>query len=59
MEDEIGARLVARTSRGIELTSAGQVFLDHAKVVLSQVEVGVEAARRVADPAKPYLCLVF
>lgn len=50
---------MARTSRGIELTSAGQVFLDHAKVVLSQVEVGVEAARRVADPAKPYFVFGF
>ena len=59
LEDEVGTRLVARTSRGIELTSAGQVFLDHARVVLSQVEVGVEAARRLADPAKPYFVLGF
>jgi LysR family transcriptional regulator, hca operon transcriptional activator len=59
LEDEIGARLVLRTSKGIELTSAGQVFLDHARVVLSQIEVGVEAARRLADPAKPYFVLGF
>ncbi len=59
LEDEIGARLVIRTSKGIELTSAGQVFLDHARVVLSQIEVGVEAARRLADPAKPYFVLGF
>jgi LysR family hca operon transcriptional activator len=59
LENEIGARLMVRNSRGVELTSAGQVFLDHARVVLSQIEVGVEAARRLADPAKPYFVLGF
>lgn len=57
LEEEIGAQLFIRRSRGIELTSAGQVFLDHARVVLSQVEVGIEAARRLANPAKPYFVL--
>jgi LysR family transcriptional regulator, hca operon transcriptional activator len=41
------------------LTAAGRVFLDHAKVVLSQVEVGIESARRLADPVKPYFVLGF
>ena len=57
LEEEIGAQLFIRRSRGIELTPAGQVFLDHARVVLSQVEVGIEAARRLANPAKPYFVL--
>jgi LysR family hca operon transcriptional activator len=59
MEEEIGAKLLIRTSRGINLTAAGRVFLDHAKVVLSQVEVGIESARRLADPVKPYFVLGF
>ena len=59
LEEEIGAILLTRSSRGITLTAAGRVFLDHAKVVLSQVDVGVEAARRLADPAKPYFVLGF
>jgi LysR family transcriptional regulator, hca operon transcriptional activator len=59
MEEEIGAKLLARTSRGITLTPAGRVFLDHARVVLSQVEIGIESARRLADTAKPYFVLGF
>jgi LysR family transcriptional regulator, hca operon transcriptional activator len=59
LEEEIGAKLLTRGSRGIDLTPAGQVFLDHARVVLSQVDVGIEAARRLADPAKPYFVLGF
>ncbi len=59
MEEEIGARLMMRTSRGITLTPAGRVFLDHARVVLSQVEIGIESARRLADPIKRYFVLGF
>jgi len=59
LEEEIGAKLLTRTSRGITLTAAGRVFLDHSRVVLSQVDVGIEAARRLADPIKPYFVLGF
>src|SRR5246127_2335849 len=38
LEDEVGAQLLTRSARGIELTSAGRAFLDHARLVLSQVE---------------------
>jgi len=50
LEDEIGAPLLTRRARGIELTPAGRVFLDHARLVLSQVEAAAEAARRSAIP---------
>ncbi len=59
LEAEIGAQLFQRSVRGIELTAAGKVFLDHARVVLSQVEVAVASARRVAEPAKPHFVLGF
>jgi LysR family transcriptional regulator, hca operon transcriptional activator len=59
LEDEIGAQLLTRGARGIELTPAGRVFLDHARSVLSQVEAATEAARRVAHPAKPCFVMGF
>jgi LysR family transcriptional regulator, hca operon transcriptional activator len=59
LEEEIGAQLITRTARGIELTPAGRAFLDHARLVLSQVEAAAEAARRVAHPAKPCFTMGF
>ena len=59
LEDEVGAQLLTRSARGIELTPAGRAFLDHARVVLSQVEAAAEAARRVAHPAKPRFSMGF
>src|SRR6202051_4862446 len=59
LEDEVGAQLLTRGARGIELTPAGRAFLDHARVVLSQVEAAAEAARRVAHPAKPCFAMGF
>jgi LysR family hca operon transcriptional activator len=59
LEDEIGAQLLRRSARGIELTPAGRTFLDHARSVLSQVEAAAEAARRVAHPAKPCFAMGF
>jgi LysR family hca operon transcriptional activator len=59
LEDELGTELLTRRARGIELTPAGRVFLDHARSVLSQVEAAAEAARRVAHPAKPCFTMGF
>jgi LysR family hca operon transcriptional activator len=59
LEHEIGAQLLTRRARGIELTPAGRAFLDHARSVLSQVEAAGEAARRVAHPAKPRFSMGF
>ena len=59
LEKEIGAQLLTRGARGIELTPAGRVFLDHARAVLSQVETATEAARRIAHPAKPCFVMGF
>jgi LysR family hca operon transcriptional activator len=59
LEREVGAQLLTRTARGIELTPAGRAFLDHARLVLAQVEVAGEAARRAAHPSKPSFVMGF
>jgi len=59
LEYEVGAQLLVRSARGVELTQSGQAFLDHARLALMQVEAAVEAARRVAKPAKPIFTLGF
>ena len=59
LEDEIGARLLTRRARGIDLTPAGRAFLEHARSVLSQVEAAAEAARRAAHSTKPCFAMGF
>src|ERR1700724_295083 len=59
LEAEVGAALMVRSARGVELTAAGRVFLDHARLALAQVEAAREAARRAAEPAKPSFALGF
>jgi LysR family hca operon transcriptional activator len=59
LEEEIGAQLLTRSARGIQLTPAGRAFLEHARLVLSQVEAASEAARRVAHPSKPCFAMGF
>jgi LysR family hca operon transcriptional activator len=59
LEYEVGAQLMVRSARGIELTAAGRAFLDHARLALAQVEAARDAARRAAEPAKPSFALGF
>ena len=59
LEEEVGAQLMTRTARGIDLTPSGKAFLDHARAVLSQVGAAAEAARRAAHPAKPCFTMGF
>jgi LysR family hca operon transcriptional activator len=59
LEQEIGAQLLTRGPRGIELTPAGRAFLDHARVALTQVAAATEAARLVAHPAKACFAMGF
>ena len=59
LEYEVGAELLSRSVRGVELTAAGKAFLDHARLALMQVEAAVEAARRAAQPARRTFAIGF
>ncbi len=59
LEHEVGVQLLIRSARGVDLTEAGKVFLDHARLALAQVEAGREAARRAARPSKPVFAVGF
>ena len=59
LESEVGVQLLERQPRGVALTDAGRVFLDHARLALSQVEAATDGARRTAQPQKPALSMGF
>jgi len=59
LEMELGVKLLERKARGIELTAAGRVFLDHARLALMQIDVACEAARNTERPHKPGFNLGF
>jgi LysR family transcriptional regulator, hca operon transcriptional activator len=59
LEQEIGVQLMTRGAQGVELTSSGKAFLEHARMALVQADAAREAALRAAQPAKPALALGF
>ncbi|MFP3546589.1 LysR family transcriptional regulator [Rhizobium sp. SIMBA_035] len=59
LELEVGVELLERQARGVVLTTAGRVFLDHARLALLQVEAASEGARQTAQPKRPVLAMGF
>jgi DNA-binding transcriptional LysR family regulator len=55
LEEELGTRLFARTSRRVELTAAGEVFLGHAKAILERVEQASGHARAIGAGSSGHL----
>ena len=52
LEAEVGAPLLHRTGRGLELTEAGRLFLSHAEDALRRVEGGIDAVRQLMGLAQ-------
>ena len=59
LEIELGVKLLERRARGIALTAAGKVFLDHARLALMQIEAAAEAARQAEQPKEPAFVVGF
>jgi LysR family transcriptional regulator, hca operon transcriptional activator len=59
LEAEVGTQLLIRGAKGVELTAAGRVFLDHARVMLAQAEAAMQSARQTAHPVKPSFSMGF
>src|ERR1043165_9620766 len=49
LERELGATLLTRSTRSVELTPAGRVFLDRTVKILAAVDDASEQARRIAE----------
>ena len=52
LEGVVKVALINRGPRGIGLTPAGHVFLEHARQILAQADAAVKAVRRASVPAK-------
>ncbi|POR48889.1 LysR family transcriptional regulator [Bosea psychrotolerans] len=48
LEREVGAQLFRRLPRGVELTDAGRTLLEKVRLVLADVDLALDAARRTA-----------
>ena len=59
LEREVGVPLLLRTPRGVELTDAGAVFLDYARLALAQADAAREAARRAGKTGTDSLAIGF
>ncbi len=59
LEEEVGARLLARTSRSVALTPAGEAFLGQARAALERAARAVDEARAAAAGTAGRLALGF
>ncbi len=57
LEAELGARLFNRTSRSVELSSAGKALLPHALAVLQRIEAAREQVTRVAQGVEGHVTI--
>jgi DNA-binding transcriptional LysR family regulator len=48
IEDELGIQLFKRKARGVDLTEAGRIFFEHARLTIAQHERGLDATKRAA-----------
>jgi DNA-binding transcriptional LysR family regulator len=52
MEHTLGAPLLDRTSRGVELTDCGRLLVERARVIFDEIRLGVKEIEHRADPTQ-------
>ncbi|WP_198083920.1 LysR substrate-binding domain-containing protein [Variovorax sp. E3] len=57
LEDELGVRLFARTSKGVELTPAGKALSEHGHELFRSVELAKDAARHAGEDVQGNVAL--
>lgn len=57
LEDELGVRLFARTSKGVELTPAGKTLSEHGHELFKSVELAKDAARHAGEDVQGNVAL--
>lgn len=59
LEAELGTPLLIRTKRHVELTTAGNVFLNEARLVLAQAQRAIMLTRQASKPGASQLSIGF
>jgi LysR family hca operon transcriptional activator len=59
LEAQVGVELLSRSVHGVELTTAGKAFIDHARLALMHVDAAVQTARRAAQQARKTFAIGF
>ena len=59
LEYEVGVPLLTRSRHGVELTSGGRAFVDHARLALTQAEAAAEARGKPRNPGSRFLRWAF
>jgi DNA-binding transcriptional LysR family regulator len=57
LEADLGVELLHRTTRRVDLTEAGRVYLERALAILAEVDAAADIARRVAAGAVGHLTI--
>jgi DNA-binding transcriptional LysR family regulator len=52
MEHTVGATLLDRSARGVELTASGRLLINRSRIIFDELREGMEDIRRVSDPAR-------
>ena len=59
LEDEIGVQLFLRDRKRVELTKAGEIFLERARLILSQVDDSIRLAQSVKEGLRGQISIGF